>query len=95
MEFASYRFGAAKWETEKITKNKSGETYFLRVTLPMRPMSTLINDIKKILSPCSSIIALHDRCIFSSKPSTLGFTGSAIKSCGGLEWFRDFHVRRW
>lgn len=31
--------------------------------------------------PSWSITTLHDRIMFSSKPSTLGFKGSAIKSC--------------
>jgi hypothetical protein len=40
-----------------------------------------------MLLPFSSITTLHDRFMFSSKPPTLGFTGSVIKSSGGLNFY--------
>ena len=39
-----------------------------------------------MLLPFSLITALHDRFMFSSKPPTLGFTGSVIKSWGETQF---------
>ena len=68
---------------EKVLKNTGGQTDFTRTALPRQVNTTFNNGREYMLLPFSLITALHDRFMFSSKPPTLGFTGSVIKSWGG------------